>query len=142
MATRSALVAFLISLAAGQTPVTFTNIQRSDRSGIESAREVTVQTRPEWAVLWDQHAKGRPLPDVDFTREAVIGVFLGSRPTTGYSAEITSIEKEGTDLVVSYREQRPSPELVVLQVLTFPCHLVKIARPEGAVRFRRTPLPR
>jgi hypothetical protein len=47
---------------------------------------------------------------VDFARQMVIGVFLGSRPTGGFDIEITSIEQEGADLVVTWRDSRPDQE--------------------------------
>ena len=69
----------------------------------------------------------------------VAGVFLGSRPTGGYALEVTAVERDGTDLVVVYREGRPDPREMVTQMITSPFHLVRVDRQESAgtsgVRF-------
>jgi hypothetical protein len=75
---------------------------------------------------------------VDFTRSTVVGIFAGSRQTAGYAVEVTGIEKDGADLVVTYREDRPGPGEMVAQVLTSPYHLVRVERHTGPVRFRRS----
>ena len=67
----------------------------------------------------------------------VVGIFLGSRPTGGHAIEITAVQREGADLVVSYRESRPDPREMVTQMITSPFHLVRIDRQEGPVKFRR-----
>jgi hypothetical protein len=123
--------------AAPADAVAFNTIDRGGQSDIESAREVVVRTPAEWTALWKQHTPGRKPPAVNFTRSMVVGVFLGSRPTGGYSIDIAGIERKGTELVVTYREGRPAPDDMVTQVLTSPYHLVSIERFAGPVRFAR-----
>jgi hypothetical protein len=119
--------------------VRFTTIASGDQSGIEDARDVVARTSAEWTQVWKEHAPEREMPAVDFTQSMVVGVFLGSRPTAGYAVEIISIERDGSDLVVLYRERAPGPGMITAQVITMPHHLVKLDRVAGAVRFRRTP---
>jgi hypothetical protein len=116
-------------------------IQQGDLSEIQERREVVVRNAAEWAALWKQHRPGEPLPAFDFTRSMIAGVFLGSRPTGGHTIEVTSVQREGPNLVVSYRESRPDPQMMVTQMLTSPFHLVRIDRPEGTVLFRRLAPP-
>jgi hypothetical protein len=123
--------------AASAGPVAFKTLERGDQSNIESAREVVVRTAAEWTAFWKQHAPGQTPPKVDFTRSMVVGVFLGSRPTGGYTIEITNIEREGDDLVVTYREQRPGKADIVTQMITMPYQLVTTDRFTGPVRFTR-----
>src|SRR5204863_7794984 len=63
-------------------------IDRGTHSSIDQARTVVVRSADEWSALWRAHAEGKPAPPVDFARELAVGVFLGSRPTAGYSVEI------------------------------------------------------
>jgi hypothetical protein len=122
-------------------PVAFTTVHRGSDSHIEAARNVTVLTAAQWSALWKEHAPGTPAPRVDFTREMVVGVFLGSRPTGGYSVTIAAVEAKGADLIVTYRVAEPSRDAMVTQALTSPVHLVRIPQQSGAVRFERATAP-
>jgi hypothetical protein len=134
----AAMILLTASLAGSPlAPVPFTTISHTEDSGIEQARQVVVRTAAEWKALWKDHAPGRPMPAVDFTTSMVIGVFLGSRNTSGHAVTIASIEKDGETVVVSYREQRPGPRDIVAQVITFPHHLVRADRAAGEVKFTR-----
>jgi PrcB C-terminal len=125
--------------AVASDPVAFKTLDAGDHSGIESRRDVTVRTAAEWTALWKQLGSGRPRPAVDFARSTVLGVFLGSRPTAGYTAKIDTIERQGAELVVTYRERSPDPTDMVAQMLTAPYLLVTIERFDGRVRFVRAP---
>jgi hypothetical protein len=114
----------------------FATVQRGDLSGIEERREVVVKTAAEWAALWKQHNPGQKPPAIDFTRSMVAGVFLGSRPSGGFAIDVTSVQRDGANLTVVYRESKPDPKMMVTQMLTSPFHLVRIDRHEGPVRFR------
>ena len=106
-------------------------IAKGDQSNIESAAQVLARTETEWIDLWRRHAGDRERPPVDYRREMVIGVFMGSRPNGGFSTTIIpSMEVKGV-LVVRYSETMPPPGAVTAQVLTFPYHLVAI--PKAAV---------
>lgn len=125
-------------IAAQAPAMTFTTIARGDDSRIEEPREAVARTAAEWAALWKTHGSGKP-PAVDFGGSMVVAVFLGTRPSAGYSVEITSIEKRDADLVVTYKEGRPSANEMVAQVLTAPFHAVRTAPHAGPVTFKRTP---
>jgi len=140
------MVATLILLAASLAAnalasVPFTTISHSEQSGVEDARQVVVRTAEEWKALWKEHAPGRPMPAVDFTKSMIMGVFLGSRNTAGYRVTITGIERDGGTLAVTYREARPRPGEMLAQVLTFPHHLVRVERIEGEVKFTHASSP-
>ena len=108
-------------------------------SGIDTPRQVTVKTPSEFTTLWKSHAADRKMPEVDFAGNMVVGIFLGSRPTAGYSVEIVSAQPEGGALVVKYKESRPRPDMIAAQMLTSPFHLVAVPKFDGAVRFEKLP---
>jgi hypothetical protein len=137
------VMAFLFlagSRSGAAQPPSPRTIAKGDQSGIESPLQVLVRNEAEWAALWGRHAGGRDQPSVDFTKEMVAGVFMGSRPTAGFStAIVTSMEVKGV-LVVRYSETLPPRGAITAQVLTFPYHLVAI--PKAAVtdvRFEKVP---
>ena len=118
-------------------PVQLTTISQSEHSGVEEARQLVVRTPEAWKALWQEHAPGQPMPAVDFSKSMVVGVFLGSRNTSGYRVTITGIESDGSGAAVTYREERPAARDILAQVITFPHHLVRVERIGGEVKFVR-----
>ena len=115
----------------------FRTLDKGAQTSVASAREVTARSDAEWQAMWRQHAAGRPVPPVDFTREMVVGVFLGSRPTAGYAVDIVGARDEQGALVIQYRETRPSPDRITAQVITTPYHLIAVPQHPDAVRFEK-----
>ena len=113
-------------------------VDKGDFSNVDDAKQVVVRTEAEWRAIWRQHGGERPMPAVDFGKEMVVGVFMGSRPTAGYDIAITkTLDVNGT-LRVFYRERMPARGGVVLaQVLTFPFHLVAVPKTASEVKFEK-----
>ncbi len=118
-----------------QATVAFTTVARGGDSQITEPREAIARSADEWRTLWSAHSAER-LPTIDFSRFAVVGVFLGTRPTAGYAVEIVRVQSQGVVTTVEYRERRPAPDALNLQVLTMPYHLVRIPRAEK-IEFRK-----
>ena len=113
------------------------SLDKGAQSNQSTTRQVAVRDSGEWASTWRQHAPDRPQPAVDFSREMVIGVFLGTRPTAGFAVEIVGYRENGEDVVVQYRESAPSRDAITAQVLTSPYHLVVIPKRTGNVTFEK-----
>ena len=113
-------------------------IEKGDQSNIDDGKQVLVRTEAEWAKLWQQHAADRPRPAVDFSKEMVVGVFMGSRPNAGFSTGVISATAGNGALIVRYKETMPGPGTVSAQILTFPYHLVAIPKaPVTDVKFEK-----
>jgi hypothetical protein len=124
----------LLQTPAGGPPRT---VERGAQSFIESPQQIVVRTPKDWATFWRSHAGDRQPPAVDFSKEMVVGVFSGSRPTAGHSVEIVrAVERDG-NLVVEYVEKSPDPRAMTAQVITIPYHLVAIPNRPGEVKFER-----
>ena len=106
-------------------------------SGIDRPQQSVARTAAEWQTLWQQHAPGRPAPTVDFTKNMVVAVFLGSRPSGGYGVEITGVRAEGDATVVLWAERRPAPGQMASQVITAPSFIATVPRRDGPVRFQK-----
>lgn len=119
--------------------MSFTPLDKGNQSGIAEPREVVIRTADELAALWKQHRPNTTPPAVDFEKEMVMAVFLGTRRTAGFLAEITGIQKLDQGLVVTWREQRPGFDDLVAQVVTAPFTIVRTARHDGSVRFEKQP---
>jgi hypothetical protein len=122
---------------APSAPVAITPINSDSMSGIDRAEQVVARTQAEWDTLWRRHAPGRPAPAVDFTRAMVVAVFLGSRPSGGYSVQITDASVQDGVLVVRWSEMAPAPGQMAAQVMTAPSFVATVPRHAGQVRFEK-----
>lgn len=129
------LLAVMLQPAAAPAPIETLN--RDQSSGVEQARQVVVRSADEWTKLWREHAGDKPAPKVDFANRMVVAVFLGSRPSAGYAAEIVGTRADGTGLVVEWRERAPDRGMVAAQIMTAPAHLVSVPKVTGPVRFEK-----
>jgi len=128
----------LMTMTAAQTP-SFTNIAKGDASGQQTAKQVTVRTAAEWAALWKDHAPTEKMPAVDFAKDMVVGIFLGSKPSAGHEVEIVAVRTEQKDLIVEYVQKQPGRGTMAAQLLTEPFHLVAVPKHAGTVRFMHVP---
>ncbi len=129
-----ALAWMLLALALqGSTPLRV--LEKGDQSNMDDAKQATARTTDEWNTLWRQHSPDRDRPRVDFAREMVVGVFLGSRPTAGFGVEILSALVEQEVLVVRFRETPPPGGRLLAQMITSPYHLAAVPRHSGDVKF-------
>ena len=135
MLTTLLMAALLQTGAASGAPIT--TIEKGAESAVDSPRQVTARTPAEWAALWHAHSWDRPMPEVDFTRDMVVGVFMGSRPTAGFGVEIVGTRQEDGALVVQYRETRPPRDAMTAQIITAPYHLAAIPTFAGEVKFEK-----
>jgi hypothetical protein len=114
-----------------------TPIASDQMSAIDAPRQVVAKTAAEFQSLWRAHAPGRPTPNVDFAANMVVAVFLGSRPSAGYSVHITGVRRDGDALVVTWAERRPAPDQMAAQVMTAPAQIVAVPRFDGPIRFEK-----
>lgn len=141
MPVLSVIAIFLMTLQTPAPPGAFRTIDRGLDSNVDAARQAVIRTAGEWDALWRLHGGERTRPAVDFGKEMVVAVFLGSRPTAGFAVEIVGTREDGSALVVQYRESRPPAGALVAQVLTMPYHIAAVPRRAATadVRFERIP---
>ena len=127
VAGRRPILFSLLVQAVVSTAIPFTSVAQGTRSQIQEPRQVVVRTAAEWQTLWTAHDSAAA-PDVDFSSAIVVGVFLGTRPTAGFSVRITAVTAKDGSAVVEYVEGRPRPGGMTAQVITSPFHLVTVPR--------------
>ena len=125
------------ALLQGSPSASLRTLEKGSQSFVDDLKQVTARTTDEWNAVWKQHAPDRPAPAVDFSREMVVGIFVGSRNSAGYSVEIVSVEKQAAGILVRYKETMPSRAAVTAQILTSPYHLVAVPKQDGTVRFEK-----
>jgi hypothetical protein len=107
---------------------TLRTLRVGNHSGIRQPERVVARNQEEWEALWRRSLpvkdpRARP-PRVDWSREMVLGVFLGSKPTGGYSVRIRNVREVAGKLRVEVEVRRPPRDGFVTQGFTSPFHLV------------------
>lgn len=123
----------------GGGPATFETVivARDGMSRIDSPMQAVARTPAEWAALWRQHAGESTAPKVDLATRTIVAVFLGSRPSAGFAADIVGTREAGGVLTVEWRERRPDPRDITAQVLTSPMVIASIPMFAGEIRFQK-----
>jgi hypothetical protein len=126
-----------LQAAASAAPSPVQLVSREMMSMVDEPRQAVARTAPEWAALWRQHAGAKAMPPVDLSTRTVVAVFLGTRPSPGFSADITGIRQVGGGVVVEWQERRPQRGDISAQVLTSPAVIVTIPKVAGEIIFEK-----
>ena len=128
-------------ITKAETKLSIATIEKGYRSGIRGPLQTVIRNQDEWNAFWKRHSSTDTNPmlaPIDFSREMVVGIFLGEKSTGGYEVEIVRAERRDSSLYFHYREESPPQGAVVTQALTQPFHLVRVAKYDNAqIIFRR-----
>lgn len=112
----------------------FQTLANEAYSGVETAEKVVINDDKEWDKLWDKTYKIQDptptLPQVNFEKETVVGVYMGMRNSGGYGIEISKLIDAGKEYQVVVREITPAKGGMATMALTQPFHLIKFDNPE------------
>lgn len=95
------------------------------RTGIGEARRLVIRDANAWANFWSELGVG-DRPAVDFTRDMVVAVAAGQRPTGGYEIAVDRVRQANGELTVEVVETAPGPNCVTTASLTQPVDVVVI----------------
>jgi PrcB C-terminal len=112
-------------------------ISRETMSMVDEPKQAVARSAAEWSALWRQHAGDKPLPPIDFGSTMVVAVFLGTRSSAGFAADITGVREANGILVVEWQERRPENREVSAQILTSPAVIASVPKFAGEVRFEK-----
>ena len=135
------ILPLLVLLLQNSASPTFRVVEAGTRSLIDRPRQAVVRTDAEWQQLWRDHAGDHALPPVDFSREMIVALFLGTRPTAGYAVDVIAVREDAGGLVVECRETKPGPGRITAQVLTMPFVIAAVPKRGGEVRFETAGKP-
>lgn len=89
---------------------------------ISSNMEHVVNNAEEWQALFADVE----MPEVGFESDSLVVIFMGERPTTGYSIEITSITQHiKGDVTVYVEKKSPGANCSVATIVSYPYTVVK-----------------
>lgn len=111
------------------------------RSAITSARNVVIRDAAQFARVWKEHQpqgmEAAP-PKVDFSRQDVVAVFAGSRPTGGFAVEIGKPQVRSGRAEIPVTIWKPGPGTMVTQAFTSPFAFQAVPKLPRNVRFAVT----
>jgi len=112
-------------------------VDKGALSSVDDRLTASAHTEAEWTTLWKKHNFDKPEPRVDFSKEMIVAVFMGSRPTAGFSVEIVAAAERDGKFVVTYKEGQPAPGGISAQVLTAPYHIAAVSKSSLPVTFEK-----
>lgn len=104
-------------------------IRELSRDGMRSPGYHVAVDEQSMTALWSRLVQPQERPAVDFTREWVLGAFMGERPTGGYRIDIQEVRLKGREITAVVTQKQPGPDDFVTMVFTYPGHVVAVERP-------------
>jgi len=95
------------------------------RTGVAEARRLVIRDANAWAEFWSELGVGER-PEVDFTRDLVVAVAAGQRPTGGHEIAVEKVARNDGVLTISVLETSPGPNCMTTAALTQPVDVVVI----------------
>ena len=77
-----------------------------------------------------------PPPEIDFSRNMLLVVTMGSEPNGGYAITVDGVYEHANQLEVVVRNVSPGRSCFSAQVETQPVDIVEVEKREGSVVFR------
>lgn len=135
---------------AGQTAPVLSQSDESNGSALGEAAGVwqgdfsggnegtrTILDEKAWRALWKTLHAQSPAPEIDFSRQELVAVFAGERPTGGFLVEFAGIDATESAVTVRYRELPPRPGVPAPEGATTPYALRAIPKTDLPVRFEK-----
>ncbi len=114
------------------------------QTAITEKRTVVARDVNAWQKLWSEHAGAgiadRPLPSVDFSKDMVIGVYLGaSGACDALSIETVKQKENPARLEVTWKHTPPPPNMACIAVVVNRAVLATVPQSELPVEFVQMP---
>ena len=93
----------------------------------------------QWIHFWAEHHPDEAAPDVDFSKNMVLGVFAGPRPAEQFTIRIVGIQMLSGSLQVDYRERLPPVGTFAVNVTVYPYYLKVVPQSKLLIKFNMLP---
>ncbi len=117
--------------------------QGNQAVGFDQEEYLFISSQQQFLSTWNRAYGSQlsvpSLPTIDFDRETLVAVFLGEKPSGGYSIEVQDVSLEDGDIYINMQKTEPAPGLITTQALTSPWVFVRVLRGDiDAAWFRST----
>jgi hypothetical protein len=123
-------------------PIRWQTYRSGTQSRIGSQSTFVIRSSGAWQNYWAQSTGGSAASaprDVEFNKEFLVAIHLGTRPTAGYSVVVDSVKRSRpAEVLVRYAELTPDPKRMQAQVLTSPFTIIRVENTSGALAFEKT----
>jgi hypothetical protein len=96
---------------------------------IGEARRTVIRDANAWAEFWSELGTG-DRPDVDFTRNVVVAVAAGQRPSGGHEIAVDRVTESDGQLTIEVLETTPGPNCITAGSVTQPVDVVVVPATE------------
>jgi len=110
---------------ASAVAVSFTPLMQGTQSKVTRQVNYLITSSDALHELWEMVDATTTLPKIDFKTHAVVAVFAGEQPTTGYKIAVAEIE-DSSARHVSITLTKPDSTCMVGQALTTPYEIVVV----------------
>lgn len=111
-------------------------------SGYDTAETVVIRTGAAWRAAWTRiHGGMMPLPvmpAIDFSRNVVVLVAVGTQSSGGHGVAITRADLDAGTVTVHAVHTLPGPGCGVTMALTQPVDVVRLATTAQTITFKVT----
>ena len=77
-------------------------------------------------------------PNIDFTKNNLLAIYAGVKPTSGYEIKISSIVENSCEVIVYFYEKSPQAGESILQTPTYPSDFILIPVTQKPIIFNKT----
>ena len=98
---------------------------------------VVARDDAELRALWSSLGLERAMPRVTFENTMIVAIYLGSRPSAGYGAEIVGVRRDGQTTVVEWVERLPRGDTAAPEGVTTPYVIAGVPAFAGQVQFAK-----
>lgn len=112
-----------------QGEVSFSTIQQGTNAlGVSERKNYRIKSPEELSYLWSvvYDVDGPDMPEIDFTKQHVLAVFDGSRPSGGYEVAVEKIIDTQAARTVTIKHRVPDDSCMVSQAITSPFAFVVV----------------
>lgn len=123
--------------------LSFKTTDNEQISAIKQSKNLVIKDQATWASVWKEHkTTAQELPNIDFSKNMLMAVFLGEKPSACHSLRDLTIWRSDGKINVSYNETMPGPLTKCAYMLVAPAIIVEIPKSDEPVEFNgiKTPL--
>ncbi|MFD1601874.1 protease complex subunit PrcB family protein [Flavobacterium artemisiae] len=77
-------------------------------------------------------------PNIDFSKNYLVAIFAGAKPTSGYDIKITSIVENQCEMIINFYEKNPVAGETLTQNPTYPADYILIPKTNKSIVFNKT----
>ena len=111
--------------------------------GFDKPQYILVSNQDQLTNLWYKAYGSQlnvpPVPTIDFSRETVLAVFDGQKPTGGYGLQVRGVSVQNGELYVDLVKKQPQQGALTTQAVTSPWLLIHVLRGGFDVAWFRNP---